>query len=60
MRSAVSGGYSMVIEFLPLAQIVIKQKGIASDDIFAGITNGPPEEDSLVLADRSDGMAETG
>ena len=50
----------MVIEFLPLAQIVIKQKGIASDDILAGITNGPPEEDSLVLADRSDGMAETG
>lgn len=50
----------MVIEFLPFSEIVIQEKGISSDDVLACITHCAAEQDGLIFADGSDGVAEAG
>jgi len=56
---AVCGRDAVIIEFLPLPEVVVEEEGVPRDDVLAGVPHRPSEQDRPVLADGRDGVPET-
>jgi len=60
MSCSVRGRDAVIIEFLPLPEVVVEEEGVAGDDVLAGVAHCPSEQDGLLLADGGDGVPEAG